>query len=103
MNPAAPVTSSLMRVSLRAALRALGQVCRLVPLGLELRGALEIRDCLSTAVAPVEGVAEVVVGVRLVRVRRAGAAELLHGLLQDRDRAGVVALLDQLVALVVER
>src|SRR6266513_3828490 len=100
MNPAAPVTSSLTARSLGAALHALQKLLRLVALRLELFGSLEVRDRLGAAAVPIEGVAEVVVRVGLVRIGWARARELPHGPLQQRNRAREVALLDQLVALV---
>src|SRR5881397_4026129 len=103
MNPAAPVTSILTRASLRAALGALANVRRLVPLRLELLGALQVRDRLRATAAPVKGVAEVVVRVRLVRVGRARSRQLLHRLPEERHRAGEVALPDELVSAIVER
>ena len=93
MNPAAPVTRILIaRESRFSSARRAGGCCRgSVPLGLELVGALQVRDRLAAAAEPVERVAEVVVGVALVRVGGAEAAELLDGLLEERHCAGVVA------------
>ena len=50
-----------------------------MPLGLELLRALQVWHRLVAAAEPVERVAEVVVGERLVGIARPEAAELLDG------------------------
>src|SRR6185312_5247786 len=70
---------------------------------LEVLRASQVRNRLAAAAEPVEGVAEVVVRVALVEIGRAGALQLPNGLLQERDRSGVVPALDPRVPLVVER
>src|SRR3954471_2034942 len=106
MKPAAPVTRILIEPESTGGSAALGEapdVAGLAPARLELLRSPQVRDGLRAAAELVERVAEVVVRVALVGVRRAGARELLHRLLQKWERAVVVAALLQCVALVVER
>src|SRR3954451_1173252 len=106
MKPAAPVTRILIESESTGGSAALGEapdVAGLAPARLELFRSPQVRDGLRAAAERVERVAEVVVRVALVGVRRARARELLHRLLQEWERAVVVAALLQCVALVVER
>src|ERR1051325_1299059 len=97
MNPAAPVTSNRMRLSLRSSAApspredgpGLGAV------RLELLCALEGRNGFPAAAHLVERVAEVVVRVALVRVGGPRSAQCLDCLLQERERTGVAPLLHQ--------
>src|SRR5215217_9265956 len=112
MKPAPPVTRMRIRRSVcavspaertaSAVLRLLAHRAWLAAVRLELLGALEIGNGLVAAAELVERVAEVVVRVALVRICRAGPGELLHRLLQERERVRVVALSLQREAVVVE-
>src|SRR5215510_427725 len=112
MKPAPPVTRMRIRRSVcgeSPAERAVSAVLRLLAHGswlgavrLQVLGPLQVGDGLAEAPEPEERVAEVVVRVALVRVARPRPGELLDGLLEERQRAGEVALLHQRVAVVVE-
>src|SRR5215212_1245578 len=102
MNPAAPVTSRRIAASLvpAALLRLLSQVVDLLAVPLDFLRALEQVDDAVAAPELEPRVGEVVARVRLGE--RARAREAGDRLLEQRQRAVVVAGLHQLEAAVVE-
>src|SRR5437588_9082050 len=87
-------------VAARAVVGGLLRVVNLVPPRLDVLRNVEVRLGLVAQAERDERYAEVV--VRVAGDGRRLALELLHGLLEQRQRRGVVVLLHQLVRLVVQ-
>src|SRR3954452_12716294 len=103
MKPAPPVTSRdiVSGYFLGAVASLLERVVDLVPARFELLRLLQVWKGLVAAAELHQRVAEVVADVRSRRISR--ILEALHRLLEQGQRAGVVAALHQRPRLVVER